>query len=294
MRAAAVSALVACATAAGLFAQPAQVEAVGANRAAVIVTTEAGTVARCVRFAPSSISGVDALRAAGFEVVTAGFGGLGAGVCSIGGEGCPAASCLTCQAPKSWKYYRAPGGSGSWSFSELGASSTSVSDGDVEGWVFTAGDNKPPMHSVDDVCGPEPSPTSSVPAAAPAPVPAEPPPPPANAEAPLDVAGTSEGAPGSGDAVTTVAPPAEEHEEKAGDDGSPADPEANGETSEDTATALDSDQQLAAGPAGDDRRDGGGTAVLSIVLAILALAVPSAVLVLIRRRNRALHAPTAE
>lgn len=291
MRAAALSALVVCAAVAGLFAQADQVEAVGANRAAVIVTTQGGTVARCVRFTTSSISGVDALRAAGFELVTAGFGGLGAGVCSIGGEGCPAASCFTCQAPKSWKYYRAPGGSGSWSYSELGASATTVSDGDVEGWIFTSGDQKPGLQSVDEVCGPEPSSTSSVPAAAPAPLPAEPPASNQEGDTPVGVAGTTEVAPGSADIPQPPPSTAGEPQEEASEEGSPTDPEA-GETGGEVATAPDSDLQLASTPTGDERRDGGGTAALSIVLAILALAVPATALVVIRRRNRTLRDPT--
>lgn len=140
------------------------------NRAAVIVDTGAGVKSVCVRFREESITGVEALARAQVDPVFQGFSGKGAAVCALCGVGCPAGdSCLTCNPEgKFWSYSRAPAGTGSLRTSGVGASSTVVRDGDVEGWKFALG-GTPPFATVEQVCGEAPAAPSTTAASSPAP-----------------------------------------------------------------------------------------------------------------------------
>jgi hypothetical protein len=100
-----------------------------------------------VPFAEEAIDGIDLLRRSGIPVVTVGFGALGDGVCSIGGQGCGVAECrrTVCQGSAAdapyWQYFEQdPGDPAVWTWQPLGASSSRVEDGDVFGWSWTAGD----------------------------------------------------------------------------------------------------------------------------------------------------------
>jgi hypothetical protein len=109
-----------------------------------------------VAFPEESISGVELLRRSGISLVTIGFGGLGEGVCTIDGEGCPASECRkrVCQgsgenAPY-WQYFRQRS-PGEWFSLSLGASATKVRDGDVYGWSWTGRDPALPPLTIADV-----------------------------------------------------------------------------------------------------------------------------------------------
>ena len=87
-----------------------------------------------------SISGLDALQLAGANPATYGFAGQGAAVCQLYGVGNPAdSSCLIGPGGQYWAYYRAGPGAGGWTYSRGGASSTTVTDGSVEGWRYGTG-----------------------------------------------------------------------------------------------------------------------------------------------------------
>jgi hypothetical protein len=88
---------------------------------------------------------------------------MGAAVCSIGGTGCSASQCLTCQAPKYWRYYRAEDGATTFRPSGGGASSSRVGDGDVEAWVWGNSSSAGAVPSIDSVCGARPTTTTSRP-----------------------------------------------------------------------------------------------------------------------------------
>jgi len=98
-----------------------------------------------VAFREDEITGIELLRRSGIEQVTIPFGGLGEGVCSLEGEGCPASECRRrlCQGGGAnapfWQYFRqdAPG---DWRPLLLGAGATAVRDGDVDGWSWTGRD----------------------------------------------------------------------------------------------------------------------------------------------------------
>ena len=124
------------------------------HRAAVLVDTGTEVKSVCVRFREESISGIEALQRAAVDPVLQAFSGKGAAVCSLCGVGCPAGeSCLTCNAEgRFWSYSRAPAGTTTLRTSGVGASSTTVRDGDVEGWRWGLG-GAPPFVTVQQVCG---------------------------------------------------------------------------------------------------------------------------------------------
>jgi hypothetical protein len=148
----------------------------------VVVHGDGSVVSACVGFAEESISSADLLRRAGLEVVLTGYGGLGYGVCAIGGEGCAAGQDCFCRCRGNpcayWvSSHRSP--DGSWAISGVGASAWQVHDGDVDGWVWGDGSTAPPTVSFAQVCPSDPlepvaSPAASEaanPAATPAPLP---------------------------------------------------------------------------------------------------------------------------
>lgn len=85
--------------------------------------------ARAINFT-APISGLRALELTGIPVVTASFG-WGTAVCSIGGVGCPASDCF-CGGSTFWGYKYWDGSA--WQDYMVGADSSTVNDGAVEGW----------------------------------------------------------------------------------------------------------------------------------------------------------------
>jgi len=136
-----------------------------------------------VTFSSDSISGLDALRSAGFEPHVRVFGGNGGAVCAldIGSTtiGCPAdTTCLTCAQPAYWAYFRALAGATSYTYSAMGAGNTQVHDGDVEAWAWGTGSPPSPFVSFRDVWGPDPTttrpPVTHAPTTHPTPPPTDP------------------------------------------------------------------------------------------------------------------------
>ena len=256
------------------------------HRAAVIVDTGTSVKSVCVRFREDAISGADALARARVEPVFHGFSGKGAAVCALCGVGCPAGdSCLTCDPEgRFWSYSRAPAGTGALRASGVGASSTTVRDGDVEGWRWGLG-GSPPFATVEAVCGeaaPASSPASGTPPPVPAPAvaPAGAPSTVAAAPAPEPVRTTGAGpaagpAPGPGPA-RTAGPPAPP---VPGD--APAGPPGPGPGARSPTTAAG----LAAAPTAG----GGGGAGLGVFAAIMSGLVGWAGWT---RRSRRRRAPT--
>jgi hypothetical protein len=135
------------------------------NRAAVVVEVNGVIHTAKVTFSTDSISGLDALRSAGFDPLVRVFGGNGGAVCAldIGATtiGCPADNtCLTCDAPRYWAYFRAVAGATQYTYSVAGAGLTQVHDGDVEAWTWSTGTPPSRFVSFRDVWGPDPPPTT--------------------------------------------------------------------------------------------------------------------------------------
>jgi hypothetical protein len=125
----------------------------------VIVHGDGSLVSRCVGFPEESISGQELVSRAGLDLhmeATA----MGPSVCRLDGEGCSAGSNCFCQCMSSpcvyWSYWQWDGAM--WVYATLGAGSTTVADGSLEGWVWGEGvvgrnaDLQPPNVAFADVC----------------------------------------------------------------------------------------------------------------------------------------------
>lgn len=120
------------------------------NHAAVVVDTGTEVKKFCLAFPEESISGAEALRRVDADAVFASFGSRGEAVCALCGTGCPSSNCF-CDPKRFWAYHRAGPGGSPYALSRAGASSTSVRDGDVEGWRWGGGE-APPAATVSEVC----------------------------------------------------------------------------------------------------------------------------------------------
>ena len=138
------------------------------NRAAVVVEVDGVIHTGKVSFSGDSISGLEAMRSAGFEPLVRVFGANGGAVCAIEVNGttigCPAdGTCLTCDQPRYWAYFRAHPGATSYTYSSMGAGLTQVHDGDVEAWVWGTGSPPSRFVSFAEVWGPDPTTTTRAP-----------------------------------------------------------------------------------------------------------------------------------
>ncbi|MGH2812684.1 MAG: hypothetical protein ACRDI1_08245 [Actinomycetota bacterium] len=100
------------------------------------------------------LSGIQALRATGLEVVTKTDPQFGEFVCKIGEVGTEASDCPAA-AGSYWAYFR--GDANTWTSSETGASQTQVVVDDVDGWVFVEDPNAQPAPPqtepiLDEIC----------------------------------------------------------------------------------------------------------------------------------------------
>lgn len=143
------------------------------NRAGLVVAFANGTVeTRCVTFGEPSITGYELMRRSGLPF-SAQVSGLGAAMCKIGDEGCsyPAQSCFCkCENPASgcgyWIYGQWSGAA--WRYAGVGAVARTVTDGQVDGWVWdvvsadAAAVRLPPV-SLAQICAPQAAPTPSAP-----------------------------------------------------------------------------------------------------------------------------------
>jgi hypothetical protein len=129
------------------------------NRVGLVVDFGDHHITRCVEFTESEISGYDVLRRAGLDIVVDTSNPMGVIVCDIDNtSGCPASNCFCeCQGSPCvyWAYHRLV--DGSWQYSQLGASSQKVQDGDVEGWAWGEGalntsGAKPPLKTFEEIC----------------------------------------------------------------------------------------------------------------------------------------------
>ena len=144
------------------------------HRAGLVVVHGDGRMrTRCVSFDAPQISGLTLLRRSGLAV-TPGSNAMGATVCSLDGEGCPANDCF-CECKgnpcRYWIYYH-QGDDGGWRYSNVGAAAWMVGDGDVDAWVWGDAGALPPAISWDSICD-EPAvsgaPATSLPTATPLP-----------------------------------------------------------------------------------------------------------------------------
>jgi hypothetical protein len=105
-----------------------------------------------VQFDEDSINGLDLITRSGIDATLAPFGGLGGAVCSLNGEGCSSDDCF-CHSYASpayyWNYYIHSGDG--WSAYPVGPSSRTLTDGDVDGWSWTAAESGLPETNIDEI-----------------------------------------------------------------------------------------------------------------------------------------------
>jgi hypothetical protein len=109
------------------------------NRAGLVITfSEGRTQSFCVEFTEESITGMELLQRSGLTVVTDAFGGVGAAVCQIDGEGCDDPGNCFCKCAGGtcayWAYFQLH--DGAWFYSPQGSGLRTVRDGDTDGWVW--------------------------------------------------------------------------------------------------------------------------------------------------------------
>lgn len=136
----------------GLAAAPAHASVQEAGL--VVRYADGSTTYAYVTFAEPEITGIELLRRSGLSLVTVPFGPLGEAVCRIGDSGCSVDACGSnlCQSSADapyWQYFRNI--DGAWKAMLFGASATTVQDGDVDAWEWTAGYATLPALDIDAV-----------------------------------------------------------------------------------------------------------------------------------------------
>jgi hypothetical protein len=149
--------LVMLVTALALVPSPASAQDDQVSVAGLIVDYGGGRVSYAlVPFTENTVSGFDLLDRSGLSLLAVEFGGLGQGVCAIEGTGCDIAACRArvCQSgdPNSpfWQYAQRRQ-DGEWAWSPLGASSSTVADGDIDIWAWSSEPPAPRTVTVDDI-----------------------------------------------------------------------------------------------------------------------------------------------
>ena len=122
-----------------------------------------------IHFSSDSITGKQALDLTGESIVYQAFGSNGDAVCKIDAVGCEVSQgCLTCGGDHYWAYSHADSGQAVLTPSSKGVSSSTVRDGDEEGWKWGRGEpptyvRPPPGSASTTTTGPAGSPPSSAP-----------------------------------------------------------------------------------------------------------------------------------
>jgi hypothetical protein len=129
-------------------------------RVALVVEAYDRDIVQCVNITTSDPTGMTVLKHSNLTIDYA-----DTSVCSINGVGCnfPKETCFCkCQFKVNnivevrsgcqyWSYYHLKGAS--WQYSKTGPADFKVSDGDVEGWKWDLGDQKPPkIYQFKEIC----------------------------------------------------------------------------------------------------------------------------------------------
>jgi hypothetical protein len=136
-------------------AAPACAAATGPH-AALVIETGTRDLRLCVALDAPTVSGTHLIELAGAQQhLSYGFGSGGQAICRLAGVGPQGDDCFA-DYPDFWGYWRGDG-HGGWTWSSTGAASSTVADGDLDGWVWGSGDAgtthaRPPSLTETDVC----------------------------------------------------------------------------------------------------------------------------------------------
>jgi len=112
------------------------------HRAALVIEHSSGRVlTKCVAFAESQISGLQLIQRSGVSYQGQTFGSMGSAICQLDGEPSSVPSNCFGSGPY-WQYFHRQGAS--WQQSAVGAGSSLLHDGDMDGWHYAAGAAQPP------------------------------------------------------------------------------------------------------------------------------------------------------
>lgn len=131
------------------------------HHAALVIQHASGSVVtRCVAFAEDQISGFQLVERSGVQYEAQGFGSMGGAMCQLDREPSTVPSGCFGSGPY-WQYFHR--GNGGWQTSAVGASSSALHDGDMDGWRYVAGANQAPgTVAFASVCGaPAPPPAAA-------------------------------------------------------------------------------------------------------------------------------------
>jgi hypothetical protein len=112
------------------------------HHAALVIQHASGSViTRCVAFAEDQITGLQLVERSNVQYEAQGFGSMGSAMCQLDRE--PSAVPPGCfGSGPYWQYFHRRGAG--WQASPLGASSSAVHDGEMDGWRYAAGSNQAP------------------------------------------------------------------------------------------------------------------------------------------------------
>ena len=128
------------------------------DRAALVVDTGESTIDYCVSLPDDSVSGLELIELANDQHgLQYRFGDGGQAVCMLANVGAEGDDCFG-EYPDFWGFWRGDG-NGGWTWSRVGAGSTLVRDGDIQGWSWGSGQDgsthpQPPATRYTDVCQP--------------------------------------------------------------------------------------------------------------------------------------------
>lgn len=147
-------AIILCVALPPLVLQPQDLSAAAPHGAGLVIRHGDGRVIYAyVEFSEPEISGVELLERSHLPAVLTPSGSLGAAVCSLDGEGCPAENCF-CKSygnPAFFWQYDTLDPSGQWVTQSVGPSSRMVHDGDVDGWSWTDGESRLPATTINEI-----------------------------------------------------------------------------------------------------------------------------------------------
>jgi hypothetical protein len=130
------------------------------HRAALVIEHSSGSlITRCVAFAEEQINGLQLVQRSGVEYDAQSFGSIGSAMCQLDQEPLTVPPGCFGSGPY-WQYFHHQGSG--WQASVVGASSSALHDGDVDGWRYAAGANQAPGNiSFAAVCAAPPPPVAT-------------------------------------------------------------------------------------------------------------------------------------
>ena len=130
------------------------------HHAALVIQHSSGSlITRCVAFAEAQITGLQLVQRSGVSYTAQDFGSMGSAMCQLDREPSTVPAGCFGSGPY-WQYFHRQGGA--WQASMVGASASTLHDGDMDGWRYAAGAaQSPAIIPFQAVCGPSTPPVGA-------------------------------------------------------------------------------------------------------------------------------------